>query len=89
MRGRVMANIGTITRASGPFSQTLSGALASAFGPRLAIVASAATLSVAAALVGRTNTTLWRIRHEDLVRRAAANPRTEAAEPVPEADTSA
>lgn len=86
MRGRVMANIGTITRASGPFSQTLSGALASAFGPRLAIVASAATLSVAAALVGRRNTTLWRIRHEDLVRRATPNRPSDAAEPVPVGD---
>jgi len=69
MRGRVMANVGTVTRATGPFSQTLSGALTSLFGPSLAIVASAATLSVAAAAVGRSNPTLWRAKHDELIRR--------------------
>jgi MFS family permease len=60
MRGRVMSNLGTISRGLGPLGQVQSGGLAAAFGGPVALLGSAAILVVNAALTVRTNPTLWR-----------------------------
>jgi hypothetical protein len=59
MRGRVMANMGTVTRGFGPLAQTQSGILAGLIGPPLAVVVAAASLAVAAVNTARTNPALW------------------------------
>jgi hypothetical protein len=59
MRGRIMANQGTVVRGFGPLAQTQSGAVASAVGGPAAILAAAAVMTVAAALVARANRPLW------------------------------
>lgn len=60
MRGRVMANMGTITRGIGPLAETQSGTLASAIGPHLGVLAAAIAIGAAAAATARFNRTLWR-----------------------------
>jgi MFS family permease len=60
MRGRVMANMGTITRGIGPLSETQSGVLADAVGAPLAVIGSAVALAAAAAVTVSANPTLWR-----------------------------
>lgn len=66
MRGRVMGNMGTVTRGVGPLAQTQSGILAAAIGAPLALVAAAAGLVVSAALVTRSNRTLWHFSREEV-----------------------
>lgn len=65
MRGRVMANMGTITLGVGPLAQTQSGALAGALGTQAAAVAAALTLAVAAGLTAHKNKTLWAFSRDD------------------------
>ena len=60
MRGRVMANLGTISRGLGPLGQVQSGGLSAAFGGPAAVLVSAGVLVVNAILTVRTNPTLWR-----------------------------
>jgi hypothetical protein len=60
MRGRVMANLGTVSRGLGPLGQVQSGGLAAAFGGPAAVLGSALILVVNAILTVRTNPTLWR-----------------------------
>jgi MFS family permease len=59
MRGRVMANVGIVTRGIGPVAETQSGLVTSLLGPSLAIVAAAIALASTAAAVARRNEALW------------------------------
>jgi MFS family permease len=65
MRGRVMANLGTVTRGLGPLGQTQSGVLAGAFGGPAAVFGSALVLAVNAVLTVRGNPALWRFSRSD------------------------
>jgi hypothetical protein len=59
MRGRVMANMGIVTRGLSPLAQTQSGFLAGLIGPSWAGITAAIALASAAAATGRFNHTLW------------------------------
>ena len=59
MRGRVMANMGTVTRGVGPLAETQSGLLASAIGSTPAVLTAAAVVGLAAALTALFNRDLW------------------------------
>jgi MFS family permease len=72
MRGRVMANMGTVTRGIGPLAQTQSGVLAGLIGPPLAVVTAGVALAASALLTGRANRALWDFRHDDALDDAAA-----------------
>lgn len=65
LRGRVMANMGTITRGTTPLSQLQSGFLSAAVGGPLALVAGAVVIAIAASLTGRLNGDLWRFSREE------------------------
>ena len=65
LRGRVMANMGTVTRGTTPLSQLQSGILAGVFGAPLALGAAAAIVAIAASVTGRTNVQLWRFSREE------------------------
>jgi hypothetical protein len=60
MRGRVMANMGLVTRGIGPFAETQSGTLAGLMGAQLAVLTAAVALGAGAALTARFNRALWR-----------------------------
>jgi MFS family permease len=74
MRGRVMGNMGTVTRGVSPLAETQSGALAGVLGGPLAIVAAAGALVVSAAATARRNPALWRLRRTDLEHNDGADP---------------
>jgi MFS family permease len=59
MRGRVMANLGIVTRGIGPLGETQSGIVAGAIGAPLAVVSGAIALAVGAVLTARRNPALW------------------------------
>ena len=59
MRGRVMANQGTVVRGLAPLAQTQSGALAEAVGGPVGTLVAAAVLAVSALVVARGNRPLW------------------------------
>lgn len=59
MRGRVMANIGTVTRGVGPLAETQSGILASALGPVPAVLTAAGVVGAAAGFTAFYNRDLW------------------------------
>jgi MFS family permease len=65
MRGRIMANQGTIVRGVGPLAQTQSGAAAGILGGPLAIAAAAGVLALVAALVALRNRPLWAFTPEE------------------------
>lgn len=65
MRGRVMANMGMITRGTGPLAETQSGFLASAIGPNPAILIAAGVIAAAASLTAIFNRELWRFSLDD------------------------
>jgi len=65
MRGRVMANMGTVTRGINPLSEAQAGALAGVIGGPTAVLVAAAALGAAAAWTGRTNPALWGFLRED------------------------
>jgi MFS family permease len=65
MRGRVMANLGTVTRGLGPLGQTQSGFLAGAFGGSAAVLGSALVMAVNALITVRGNPTLWHFSRPD------------------------
>lgn len=81
MRGRVMANMGTVTRGVSPLAETQSGALASLLSGPTAVLVGASALALAAAWTGRTNPALWQFLRGDRV--ADRHPRTPPAEPAP------
>jgi len=58
MRGRVMANLGMVSRGTAPLSQTQSGLLVEAVGAPLALVAAAVALSTNAVGTAATNPVL-------------------------------
>jgi MFS family permease len=60
MRGRIMANMGMITRGIGPLAETQSGFLSSAIGAHFAILVSAGVIGTAGALTVIFNPALWR-----------------------------
>jgi Transmembrane secretion effector len=64
LRGRVMANMGVVTRGIGPLAQTQSGALAGLIGAPLAVVVAAVGVAGATAYTARNNPALWRFRHD-------------------------
>ena len=65
MRGRVMANVGMVTRGTSPLAEAQSGGLAGLLGPQLALVSAAFALATAATLTGRANRSLWRFSRAD------------------------
>lgn len=67
MRGRLMANMGTVTRGFGPLAETQSGAVAGLLGSSAAVVLTAAALAVNAALTPRLNKPLWHFSRRDVV----------------------
>jgi len=67
IRGRVMANMGTVTRGTGPTAELLSGLLSGLAGGAVALVAAATTLVAAAGITARTNRTLWRFSRDDVL----------------------
>jgi hypothetical protein len=74
MRGRVMGNMGTVTRGVSPLAETQSGALAGVMGGPLAIVTAAVALVVSAGVTARRNPALWRLRRTDLEPTTPAQP---------------
>lgn len=82
MRGRVMGNMGMVTRGVSPVAETQSGLLTAAMGPVLAVVAAAGALGIAAAITARTNRQLWQFSRTDTVatppRAAVLPPREES-----------
>jgi transmembrane secretion effector len=67
MRGRVMANMRTVTGGIGPLAQAQSGFLASLIGGPLAIAVAGAALALSATVVGRTSPELWDSTIRELV----------------------
>lgn len=72
MRGRVMANMGTVTRGVSPLAETQAGVLASLMTGPAAVIAAAAALAVTAAWTGRTNPALWDFVRRDGVKDAGS-----------------
>lgn len=60
-----MANMGMITRGTGPLAETQSGFPASAIGPNPAIVIAAGVIASAAALTAIFNRELWHFSLDD------------------------
>ena len=58
MRGRVMANMGTVTRGVSPLAQTQSGFLTGIIGAPMALAVAAGVLVTSAVVTARFNTTL-------------------------------
>lgn len=75
MRGRVMANMGTVTRGTSPLAETQSGLLAGALGPRVAILIAAGVVAAAAAVTGYRNGALMAFMRGDGDHDSAAAPR--------------
>lgn len=65
LRGRVMANIGVVTRGMGPLAQTQSGVLAGAIGGPAAVLVAALGVGLATAWTAWTNRALWRFRQHE------------------------
>jgi MFS family permease len=65
LRGRVMGNMGTVTRGTTPLAQLESGVVSGALGGPLALVAAAGVLAVAATYMGRTNQALWEFSRDE------------------------
>ena len=63
MRGRVMANMGTITRGVGPLAETQSGVLATMLGSASAVLTAAGVVGIAAAVTAVFNRDLWNFSH--------------------------
>jgi MFS family permease len=70
MRGRVMGNLGTVTRGVSPLAQTQSGVLAGALGGPPAVICAAIALAVTAGLTAATNRVLWNFSRADMSRPA-------------------
>jgi MFS family permease len=65
MRGRIMANMGMVTRGIGPLAQTQSGFLVGAIGSPLAIVGAGGALALSATLTALANPALWKFSSDD------------------------
>jgi hypothetical protein len=66
MRGRVMGNMGTITRGVSPLAETQSGVLSGVVGPRLAILVAAVAMVASAGATARRNPALWCFTRDDV-----------------------
>jgi hypothetical protein len=66
MRGRVMANVRTVTGGLSQFSQTQSGFLAALLGPPLAVVIAAGVLAITGGASAWTNPVLWRFSRDEV-----------------------
>ena len=66
MRGRVMGNMGTVTRGVSPLAEVQSGAIAGVAGAPVAIMVAAVALGGAAVATARANPDLWRFRTSEL-----------------------
>jgi MFS family permease len=66
MRGRVMANMRTVTGGVGPMAQTQSGILADAIGGPAALVVAALALATSATTTVWTNRPLWRFTVDEV-----------------------
>jgi hypothetical protein len=69
MRGRVMANMGMVTRGISPLAETQSGLLASAIGPNFAALTAAGVVGIAAATTAIFNRALWNLSLSERPRR--------------------
>lgn len=61
MRGRVMANMGMVTRGIAPLAETQSGVMATWLGSGAAVLTAAGAIGIAAAATAATNRALWRL----------------------------
>jgi MFS family permease len=60
MRGRVMANMATVSRGFGPLAETQSGLTASLLGPSISVLVAAGVVGLAAGLTAVFNREIWR-----------------------------
>lgn len=60
MRGRVMANVATVSRGVGPLAETQSGLAATLLGPSVSVLLAAGVVGLAAGLTAIFNRELWR-----------------------------
>jgi MFS family permease len=60
MRGRVMANMATVSRGFGPLAETQSGLTATLLGPSISVLVAAGVVGLAAGLTAIFNRELWR-----------------------------
>lgn len=82
MRGRVMANMGTVTRGVSPLAEAQAGVLSSLFSGPVAVLIAAAALASTAAWTGRTNPALWQFFREEPARtRPGDGPRDDGPSP--------
>ena len=65
MRGRVMANVGIVTRGINPLSETQSGFLAGWMGSTFAVLFAACAMGIAGGLTTVFNRDLWRFSFDD------------------------
>lgn len=65
MRGRVMANMGTVTRGTSPLAETQSGLLTAILGPQLAVATAAGVIATGAVINGLRNSPLMAFRRTD------------------------
>jgi MFS family permease len=65
MRGRVMANMGTVTRGVSPLAEAQAGVLSSLLSGPAAVLIAAGALALTAAWTGRSNPALWRFIRDD------------------------
>jgi MFS family permease len=65
MRGRLMANMRVVTGGIGPLGETQSGVLSALVGGSRALVIAATALAASAAIIARTNPTLWQFNRSD------------------------
>jgi hypothetical protein len=65
MRGRVMANMGTVTRGVSPLAEAQAGVLSSLLSGPAAVLIAAGALALTATWTGRSNPALWRFIRDD------------------------
>jgi MFS family permease len=63
MRGRIMANVGTVTRGFSPLAEAQSGFMIGLFGPAVAMSCAAGMIALNGITARLTNPTLWRFRY--------------------------
>jgi MFS family permease len=65
MRGRIMANVGSVTRGTTPLAEAQSGLIAGLVGPSMAVIAAAGVLVANAVSTRLTNPALWAFVRDD------------------------
>jgi hypothetical protein len=84
MRGRVMANMRTVTGGIGPMAQTQSGIMTDLIGGPQALMVAAAALALSAATTVRTNRPLWDFTVDSMADEPGAARREEIVSPEAE-----